>query len=74
MVACHNEESINIAIDGMRELKILPQEGVVTFGQTYGLSDYITKWLGKLNAWAVYELQAGLYLLINILYFNGVVV
>jgi len=47
MVACHNEESINKAIVAMKNKAIEPASGQVIFGQTYGLSDYISNWLGK---------------------------
>uniref|UniRef100_A0A1B6DW19 Proline dehydrogenase n=1 Tax=Clastoptera arizonana TaxID=38151 RepID=A0A1B6DW19_9HEMI len=42
MVASHNEDTINFAINEMLKLNIAPSDNVIGFGQLLGMKDYIT--------------------------------
>jgi len=37
LVGTHNEETVRHVINGMRRLGITPEQGIVSFGQLYGM-------------------------------------
>lgn len=47
MVASHNEETTMFAIQKIKELGLSPSDGEVSFGQLYGMRDFITFPLGQ---------------------------
>lgn len=49
MVATHNEDTVRFAIKQIKKLGISPADGMVSFGQLYGMSDFITFHLGQLG-------------------------
>jgi hypothetical protein len=49
MVASHNENSIRLAAQLMKDFDIKPNEDKVSFGQIYGMGDYLSTPLGKLQ-------------------------
>ncbi|KAI9319059.1 FAD-linked oxidoreductase-like protein [Dichotomocladium elegans] len=54
MVATHNRESIVLTVKEMDRHNVTPQEGVVHFGQLYGMQDQISYTLGK-NGYSIYK-------------------
>ncbi|XP_076334228.1 hydroxyproline dehydrogenase-like isoform X2 [Tachypleus tridentatus] len=54
IVATHNEESVQLAIERMREMNIDPLNGGVHFGQLYGMCDQISFPLASAG-YAVYK-------------------
>lgn len=47
MVASHNEDTIRYALEEMQRAEVGPEDGVISFGQLYGMCDYITFPLGQ---------------------------
>lgn len=47
MVASHNEDTIRFALEEMLRGGVGPEDGVISFGQLYGMCDYITFPLGQ---------------------------
>jgi len=47
MVASHNEDSVKLAIQRMKELGLVQNDGKVTFGQSYGMCDQVSYLLGQ---------------------------
>lgn len=54
MVATHNEESVQLAVQRMKELGIAQDTGKVSFGQLYGMCDQVSFLLGQ-KGFSVYK-------------------
>lgn len=54
LVASHNEDTVRFTIEQMLQAGIDPEAGVVSFGQLFGMCDYITFPLGQ-SGFSVYK-------------------
>ncbi|XP_078361010.1 hydroxyproline dehydrogenase-like isoform X1 [Oculina patagonica] len=54
MVASHNEESVKLVVQRMKELGIAQDAGKVSFGQLYGMCDQVSFLLGQ-KGFSVYK-------------------
>ena len=48
LVATHNEESIRLAAHNIHQMGLSPTDDRISFGQIYGMADYLSTPLGNL--------------------------
>lgn len=46
LIASHNEKSIRLAVENMKNVKISCNDNLVSFAQIYGMADYLSTPLG----------------------------